>query len=535
MRIVRLSLCLAVLAGCDGAIGDPGGIPGDGLACDDGIPSVGSVPLRRLTHREYARTVRDLLGYEGAAPASLPSDNSATGYSNQSSGITATLADAYMRAAESITAAIDVAGLSPCDPTSTGEDECARQLIAGLGKRAYRRPLTTEQSDRLFAVFSAGRDGWGYDKGVELVVQALLQSPSFLYRVELGGTAAGAHVVALDSWEMATRLSYFLWGTMPDDALFAEAEADRLRTPEQIEAQAKRMLADPRAREAVQAFHEEWLDLRSLELLVKDAAVYPEFNDAFKASALTESQMFLEHVVFDGAGDLDTILLGGYSFVDATLANLYGVAAPATGFEQVTLPAGERAGILTHASLLAVTSKPNQTSPVVRGKLVRELLLCELLPEPPPDVDTTPPAIDPSATTRERFTRHMDDPMCSSCHSLMDPIGFGFENYDAIGRWRTEEGGLPIDASGVIAGSEDVAFHGAVELAKLLVADERVHRCFVKSWLTWSLGRAPAAADGCSFDTIATDFVASGRNVQSLLLAITRSEAFRYRPAIGEP
>jgi hypothetical protein len=535
-RPVWLGVLLAVAA-CDGLIGDTGDGPTNQPLCTPGVAVVGPAPMRRLAHREYVRTVRDLLGYDGAALDGFVGQTSATGFDNQAStlGVTAALADEYMRAAEAVAAdaVLDLSALLPCDPAASGEDPCALAFIEELGARAYRRPLEEEHIDRLVGVFAAGRDGWSFDVGIELVVRTMLQSPHFLYRVELGGAGDGSGSVPLDGWEMATRLSYFLWGTMPDAALFAAAAEGRLESADQIAAEAERMLEDPRARLAVGDFHEQWLRLGGLPAMSKDTMLYPEFDDAFKASALEETRRFVEHVVFEGSGDLDGLLLGGYSFVDDTLAALYGVPAPG-GFAQVSLPPDRRAGILTHASFLAVTSKPNQTSPVARGKAVRELLLCETLPEPPPDVDTTPPAIDPSATTRERFAQHSTDPTCASCHRLMDPIGFGFEHYDPIGRWRDEESGLPIDATGEVVGSASPGFDGAVELAQILADDPAVHACFVRNWLTWAHGRSPEDAESCGVGDLTAALEQSGGDVKALVLAIVRTEAFRRRPALVE-
>jgi hypothetical protein len=240
--------------------------------------------------------------------------------------------------------------------------------------------------------------------------------------------------------------------------------------------------------------------------------------------------------VFDGAGDLDTMLTADYSFVDAGLAELYGVTG-VDGDElvRVDLDPTQRAGLLTQASLLALTGKPDQSSPVQRGKFVRERLLCESLPEPPPGVDTTPPTVDPDATTRERFDQHSSDPTCAACHVLIDPIGFGFEHYDGIGRFRAMDGGSPVDASGEIVGMDDGTFEGAIELSELLAGSEQVRTCFVKTWFTYAHGRAPVEDDECTTDELAIVFDDEEHDVRSLLVALTRTEAFLYRPAIGGP
>jgi hypothetical protein len=280
-------------------------------------------------------------------------------------------------------------------------------------------------------------------------------------------------------------------------------------------------------------FNRQWLQLGDVDVLDKDAVAYPEFDDTLGASMKAETLALLEHVVFDGAGDLDTMLTADYSFVDSALAELYGVSGVGGDtLTRVDLDPQQRAGLLTQASVLALTGKRDQSSPVQRGKFVRERLLCESLPEPPPDVDTTPPTVDPNATTRERFDQHSSDPTCAACHSLIDPIGFGLEHYDGIGRWRAMDGGVPVDASGEIVGMDDGTFDGAIELSKKLAGSEQVRACFVDTWFTYAYGRAPVEDDGCTTDELALAFEDAERDVRSLLVALTRTEAFLYRPAL---
>ena len=529
---IRLGLGLGVLAAAacvDGSIG--GGPDADlqGITCN-GELGLTETPLRRLTHWEYVNTVRDLVG--SAPSVALPNDTSATGFDNESSGlgVSPTLAEAYMRASEGIAASAvaDMNSLLPCDPAG-GEDACAREFIDAFVMRAFRRPLTPDESQRFEDLYVAGRTAYGFDKAIELVVQATLQSPSFLYRVEFSADGSGP-VAELNGYEMAARLSYFLWGSMPDDQLFDAAATDGLRSSEQIEAQARRMLADPKARAVVRSFHEQWLGLGSLEAVNKDATLYPSFDDSVKASMREETARFVEHVVFDADGDLATLLTADYSFVDSNLAPFYGVNASG-GFERVSLDPAQRAGLLTQPGVLAIHAKPAETSPTARGKFVRERLFCQLLPEPPPDVDTTPPEVDPSLTTRERLNQHMTDPTCASCHRRTDLIGFGFEHYDPVGAWRPDENGLTIDATGSIVDTADgdLAFDGAVELAQLLAETDQVQACVVEQWFTFAQGRAPETVDSCTVDDLVSTFVETGGDIQELLIAIVTTEAFRLR------
>jgi hypothetical protein len=521
---------LLAATGCSGQIHEP-----EGGVCE--TATAGDAPLRRLTHDEYNNTVRDLLGDATRPADAFPTDTSQTGFDNQASALTISpiLAEHYMLAAESLAAAAvaDTSALVPCDPTGD-EDACARAFIAELGLRAFRRPLADAEVDRLFALFATGRDDEGFDRGVELVLQAVLQSPKFLFRVEYGAPAGGP-VAPLSSYEMASRLSYFLWASMPDTELFDAAAADALATREQVADQARRMLADPRARTAVAAFHEQWLRLSTLEVVNKDASLFPEFDDDYKQWIAEETLAFLDHLVFDGGGSFRTMFLAEFSFRNPELAAIYGEPAPSgTGFERTAVDTSHRVGLLGHASILSVTSKRNQTSPILRGKLVREQFLCNTMPEPPPNVDTTPPDVSPDATTRERFAQHTADPACRSCHEYLDPIGFGLEHFDPIGRWRGDENGLPIDATGELVDVDgtDTPFDGVHELAALLADSEQAHQCFVDQWFTFAHGRAPTAGDDCSVSYLADQFSGSDYDIMTLLVELTQTDAFRYRSSL---
>jgi hypothetical protein len=320
---------------------------------------------------------------------------------------------------------------------------------------------------------------------------------------------------------------------MPDDDLFAASDAGELATKDQIAAQARRMLEHPRARQAVANFHSQWLKLTHIETVAKAQATYPLYHDGLRSLWKQETEAFLEHVVFDGEGDVATLLSAPYSMMNAELAAFYGVANPPSGeaFERVDLDPNERAGLLTQASLLAVNAKPNQSSPVHRGKFVREMLLCQLLPPPPNNVEIKPPEVKPGVTTRERFKEHSANPECASCHVLMDPIGFGFENYDGIGLWRDKDQGLPVDAGGALFATKDIdgTFNGAVELAKRLAESAEVGQCVATQWFRFGYGRAEGKTDACAMAEIQGAFAASGDNIKELLVGLTQTEAFLYR------
>jgi hypothetical protein len=360
-------------------------------------------------------------------------------------------------------------------------------------------------------------------------LQVLLQSPQFLYLLEPADPAlAPGSVAPLDVWQVASRLSYFLLGSLPDDALFAVAEAGSLTTAEQVAAEARRLLTLERARERIGLFFTEWLYLRNVDRMEKDATMYPNYDLSLGPLLRQQVELFAESVVLDQGGTAVDLLTAPYTFMTPELAPIYGVAAPTSaGFTRVDLDPSRRAGLLTHAGLLASLAKADQTDPVHRGKFVRERLLCEALAPPPPNANITPPAIDPNATTRERFAQHEADPGCAGCHLYMDPIGLGFEHYDALGQWRDTEAGLAIDASGEILGS-DVAgtFDGALELANKLTQSRQVMDCLAKTWFRFALGRSVAEGDAAGLAALGDRFASAGFNMAELMVQVTQSRAF---------
>jgi hypothetical protein len=547
-----LAACLLTLAGAAGAgcIGDigagdegVGGIdpPGPGpQSCSEG-PQPGDAPIRRMTRFEYNNTVRDLLGDTTNPADGFGAEEEALGFNNNAANLTTSeqLAEKYMLAAEGVSerATADLASLLPCDP-AIDEEQCAKDFIEEFLTRAYRRPPTADEKATFFGLWEVGKAETDFTVGVQLVIQAALQAPAFLYRVEFGLPAEGGkEIVGLDDWEMASRLSYLLWGSMPDDELFAAAEAGELSSKEQVAAQARRMLELPQARDSVRNFHQQWLDYDRIANVGKSEELFPDWSTAIGQLMREETETFLDQVIFEGEGNLDALLTAPYSYMNAELAAFYGVdAMVGEGFEKVDLDPKERAGLLTLGTLLTINAHSNQTSPVHRGKLVREQFLCDLMPAPPADVMITVPEPDPNSSARERFAQHSEDKACSGCHSLMDPLGFGFENYDAIARFRTEENDQPIDASGTITASDvDGDFVGAVGLAKKLAGSEDVQRCYAKQWFRYAYGRGENKGDNCTTDWLDASFVESGGNITELLVALTQTDAFFYRPAGGMP
>lgn len=494
-------------------------------------PHPGPAPLRRLTRAEYNATVESILGDASAPGDRFPPEARALGFFGVADGQTVTtlLAEGYQSAAQDLaeTATRDLDGLMGCDPS---EAACVDDFVREFGSAAYRRPLTDAEAARLTPVFEWGRDNQTVTDGVQMVTEVLLQSPDFLYRPEFGEEVVGDGVLRLSSTEMATRLSYLFLGTSPNDDLLRAAAADELKTPAQILAQAQRLLMTDQARDAFRSFHAQWLDLEEVKHIERDAGVYDGYSGAIPELFVQETETFIEHVIFDDDASLQTLLTAPYTMANAELANFYGLVAPAgSGFERVGTGA-ERGGLLTQGSLLAHHAQPLQTSPVHRGKFVREALLCQFPPAPPADLIIEPPELDAGLTTRERFNQHSADPECAGCHRLMDPLGLGFEHFDPVGRYRAEENGLTIDASGEFFDTDiDGTFYGAVELGNALAESGQVAGCMTKQWVRFAHGRSETGADACTLASLGESFESSDYNIRELVLALTQTDAFQFR------
>jgi hypothetical protein len=281
----------------------------------------------------------------------------------------------------------------------------------------------------------------------------------------------------------------------------------------------------------VAIFNEQWLDLAAIDEADKDARIYPGFDPALRALAHRETALYVEEVLWKGDGKLATLLTAPFSFMNRPLATFYGVSGP-TGdaFQRVELSAEQRPGLLTRGGMLAARALANQTDPVRRGKFVREQLFCQIPPSPPADLEVRPPDLDPNLTTRERFSQHSKDQFCAACHKLMDPIGLGFENFDAVGRWRDSESGKPVDASGEIVESDvNGSFVGPAQLASKLADSGQVRDCLAKQWFRFGYGRSETPADQCSLETLKALYAAGGNDVRELMVALTQTDAFLYR------
>jgi hypothetical protein len=542
--LLPLALAAAFGGGCVGNIGDSasssGGMPTPEECKAMGI-SPGQTLARRMTRFEYNNTVRDLLGDTTHPADQFPADEVSGVFDNQAEALVVTdlLASDYMTAAETLStnATKDLVKLTGCDVTKKSPSACGAQFIATFGPKAFRHPLTADEKSLLTKVFDTALSKWDYPTAIRLVIQTALQSPHFLYRIEFGVTdPSHPGMMKLDGYEMASRLSYLFWGSMPDAALFDAAAKDELATPEQLASQAQRLLADPRAKDVINDFHTQWLGLTLLDTTTKDPMYFPTFTPAMKATWEQETLAFVNHVIFDGEGDLTTLLTAPYTMANKDVAAYYGLKNGPTGaaFEKVDLDPKQRSGFLTQPALMGAYGHADETAPVQRGRFVRERLLCEIVAPPPANVNAVPPAVDPHVTLRERFKQHETDAFCASCHHLMDPIGFGFEHYDSIGAWRAKEAGKPVNATGDIIDSQDAdgAFDGAIELAQRLSGSNEVRNCMVQQWFTYAYGRGEGSGDTCSITLLQSTFADGKYDIPTLLVGLTQTDAFRYRKPV---
>jgi hypothetical protein len=426
-----------------------------------------------------------------------------------------------------------------CHPDDDGADEreCARKILRKFASWAYRRPATAEEVERLVALGGQAREaGASFEEALKLPLTAVLVSPYFLFRVELDHPADrpdGSYPI--NDFELASRLSYFLWSSMPDDELFHLAFQQKLRDPAVLDEQVRRMLRDPKSQALVENFAGQWLQLRNLDRLAPDPGLFPGFDEPLRQAMRRETEMLFAAVKDEDRGVLD-FLDADFTFVNERLARHYGLEG-VTGdeFRRVDQPDDRRGGVLTHASVLTLTSNPTRTSPVKRGKWVLETLLGTPPPPPPPGAGDLPEeqAGQLTGTLREKMEQHRQKANCASCHARMDPLGFGLENFDAIGAWRDREGEFEIDSSGELPGGE--SFRGPAELRKILAGKRDLFiRCLSEKMLTYALGRGLEYYDACTINTITAHLSASDYRFSELILAVVGSEPFQRRRGPGE-
>jgi hypothetical protein len=499
----------------------------------------GRVTLRRLNRAEYDNTVRDLLGDTTRPAREFPADDiSSAGFDNDADVLSMSplLMEKYAAAARRLVEEGWQRGaFRTCELAAGDPMPCARDLLSRFARRAWRRPVTEAEEGRLLSFITRARArGDGVDVGVKLALRAVLLSPHFIYRVELDPAPGTSTPHRLTDLELASRLASFLWSGTPDEPLLKLAEAERLHEPAILEQQVLRMLMDPKAQALVEDFAGQWLYLRAVDSVEPDPTLFPTFDEPLRRALRQETELFFREFLTSHR-PLRDMLDADFTYVNDRLAAHYGLPLPGNDSPRRVSLAGhpERTGLLGQGSLLAVTSLPTRTSPVKRGVWVLEQLLCSGPPPPPPDVEGLPPAVDPSASLRQRMEQHRSNPACSGCHDAMDPIGFGLENFDALGRWRLiEQGtGAPVDARGTMPGG--TSFQGPTELQRLLKQDARLTECVTRHLLTYALGRGLTEADACAVRDIARQAEARGGRWQDLIITLTGSEPFTHRR--GEP
>ncbi len=502
--------------------------------------------LRRLTHTQYNNTLRDLLGDNSRLADQFPPEDFVNGFRNQyeAQNTSPLLAEAYAAAAEKIAKKAflggDQRGLIPCKPRSFDDVACRDRFLREFGRRTFRRPLAEAEFGRYAKLFTAeAAAAKNFQAGAQVAIEVMLQSPNFLMRSENGLDPL------LKPYEAASRLSYFLWNTMPDDALLDAAKRGELSNTAGVEKQMRRMLADARAREAVDEFVTEWLRFDRLSGTVRDRRLYPQFTPELTLAMTEETRRLVSELVWNKRNFME-FYSAGYTFANGDLAKLYHVTAPKEDYGKVELAASSgRGGVLAHASFLTMTSKPAETSPTARGLFIREQFLCQDVPQPPPGVNANLPPVtkDQPRTQRERLAIHLSNESCASCHSLIDPIGLAFEKFDAIGGYReklsltifptreernaeAKKVELELDTRGNVAGLKNSDFTTPRELGKILAETPQCQQCVVKQLFRWMAGRHERAADKLVVERAFEDFKQSGFQFQELMIALAKRSIF---------
>jgi hypothetical protein len=547
LNLLASAALLVLLVGCTGQMqGYAGGADAPGVTPDPETPTgpsyapfvPGASQLRRLTQQEWRYSLVDVLGEPLRLPdaASLEPDAARNGFSAIGSSA-ATLSGRGVEQFE--TASLDIAAQImrdparraawvPCAPAGAADVVCAREGVERLGRRLWRRALTEEEAAQWAGLAAqTGEELGDFWVGMEFAMAGLLQSPAFLYRSEYGEGAGDKR--RLSGVELASRLSYLLWSSAPDEALLAAAEAGELEDTQGLEAQVERLLGDERARRALDVFWLEYLELGGLGSIAKDPETYPLFTPTLVAAMREETLRLMRYLVFDGEADMREMFRTRTAFLNAELAGIYEVeGVPADGWVEREWPEdAQRRGIFGQAAFLATQSHIVHSSPTYRGKFIRQALLCQSIGAPPPNVNTNlPEPTTPEAQTlRQRLEAYFAAPTCGYCHAKMDPLGFALESFDALGMWREEDNGQAIDPSGEMDGA---AFDDARGMAALVAEHPDAMRCMVRKTFRHALGHAEGVGEEIAIAGLHEQFEASGWRMKALLRALVTSDAFLY-------
>jgi len=518
-----------------------------GTSVTQGPPATdpGRVTLHRLNRAEYNNTVADLLGTTLRPADAFPADDPGGDFDNVSDvlSLSPLHLSMYQSAAQALiddamTNTTLRAKLVTCDLAGQATAmTCARTVLTSFMPLAWRRPVAAADVDSHVAVVTAATgQGQTVEQGLRLALTAVLMSPHFVFRVELDSDPLSLVPHPLGGYELASRLSYFLWSSMPDDTLTAAAADGSLVKTDTLASQVDRMLASPKAQALVDNFAGQWLYIRQIDDMQPDPTIFTSFDEPLRAAMKSEAQLLFRDVALNGA-PADTLFNANYLYANSRLASHYGLSGvTSTTPVKVTLtPDSHRGGILAQGGFLTATSHPNKTSPVKRGKWVLNQLLCYDVPPPPPGVQTTLPDVGTTGTLRQALEAHRANPVCAACHQLMDPIGFGLENYDAIGAYRAQEAGMNIDSAGQLPSGGK--FSGTQELSSLIAADPSFAGCLTQKLYTYALGRlpdkTPTQMDGQTLNSITTTFRSGGLSFKNLLKSIVTAPTFLNRR--GEP
>jgi len=533
---ISLALFMCACSGSDGPAGPPP-LPTE----DPPLPPLPNVEpafanLPRLTATQYANAIHDIFGYDVVVPSALEPDVRSEGLVAIGATET-TISGRGVEQYESAAFAIAEQAFSPelrddivpCTPATTRDDTCAELFVRETGRRLWRRPLSEEEVSEVVAIAGAGADALGdFHEGLSYAAAALMTSPYFLFRVELGESDPDDPMrLRYADYEMASRLAFFLWNTTPDDALLDAAEAGYLTNDRRLRAQVDRMLFDDRARQGLRAFFSDLYGFDRLDDLIKDPTIFIQASPELGAYAREETLRVIEHIAFDEDADFRRLFTLDYTFANPKLAALYMVpAAERGGFARVQLPAdGPRRGILGHVSILAANAHATSSSATLRGKFIRVTLLCEEIQPPPVDLNTALP--EPSGTTRtlrERVVEHLTNPFCAGCHQPLDSIGLGLEQFDGIGRFRTLDNGGLIDPSGDLDG---LPFSDAIELGRRLADDPRIPSCLVENMYRYGTGRGVTEGEAQNISWVEDVFSGADYRLRPLMRAIAMSPGFR--------
>ncbi len=498
----------------------------------------GETRIARLTHHQYDNSVADLLYLSDVAPSAafLP-DPTFGGYNNGKNTLQVAnrLGRDYRRAAESLAQQVvssdeAMAQLVPCSQDAAN---CEVEFIQDFGLRAFRRPLTDSEVTRYHELFRQGSalvaTGNAFADGVRVVVEAMLQSPKFLYRAELSDDSNAP--IALNGYELAQRLSYALWNTTPDASLLQAARAGTLGDASELKRAAARMLDNAQAHDPVRDFHSQWLRLSRTHDLQRDELSFPLFDSHLPLEE--ETLAFVEHVVFDLEAGYDTLMTGSFSFLNEDLARLYGVeGVSGQELRKVDLDSGTRRGLLTQLGFLASNAYPSDTSPIHRGVFIHRQLLCNDIPDPPPGLNISASEVDNPRTTREAVEQQTSGEACSACHSLINPPGFAFEGYDAAGQLRETDRGNPINTRGsFVLDGEVVEFEGALDLIDAIADSQQARRCLATNLLRYTLGRDERSTDAPLLTSLADSMKDNNFGIKAALLSLVQSQTFLTRPA----